>query len=194
MCETHTLIIRDCILFPRLRNAPSRRRDPRRFVYIDNEIRVKKNRRLESLRSREEARRDDSSLRARSSRGQICNAICARVYVNHATPRGVERSECVPGSTKGARQYSFKTESSESASRETGRAGRPEEASKSKSERVTVGDPAAGCRQHSYNTVRPTHRAQYTLLTPTTSTTRAHANAPHVQYRTAWHRRPWEPR
>lgn len=66
--------------------------------------------------------------RARSCRGQICNAICARVYVNHtprhATRSGAERSECVPGSTKGARQYSFKTESSERESRGDAREGR----------------------------------------------------------------------
>lgn len=40
--------------------------------------------------------------------------------------------------------------------------------SKSESRRVTVGDPAAGCRQHSYNNTtrsrEPTHRVQYTPL------------------------------
>lgn len=60
-----------------------------------------------------------------------------------------------------------------SASREgtRGKAGGGEQ--KQVRERVTVGDPAAGCRQHSYNTARParpTHRAQYTVLIPTTPT------------------------
>jgi len=58
-----------------------------------------------------------------------------------------------------------------------GARGKAREASKSKSERVTVGDPAAGCRQHSYNTTRParpTHRAQYTAYIPTRARTHTH--------------------
>lgn len=71
----------------------------------------------------------------------------------------------VTASTKGPGQYSFKTESNERATRAAAREG--QRGSKSESRRVTVGDPAAGCRQHSYNTTRPrepTHRA--TIPTP----------------------------
>lgn len=61
----------------------------------------------------------------------------------------------VVASTKGPRQYSFKMESNERASE---RASQPaqegQRGSKSESRRVTVGDPAAGCRQHSYNTTQ----------------------------------------
>lgn len=61
----------------------------------------------------------------------------------------------VVASTKGLRQYSFKMESNERASE---RASQPaqegQRGSKSESRRVTVGDPAAGCRQHSYNTTQ----------------------------------------
>lgn len=46
---------------------------------------------------------------------------------------------------------------------ESGARGKAREASKSKSERVTVGDPAAGCRQHSYNTTCPTTHTSYTI-------------------------------
>lgn len=59
-------------------------------------------------------------LFARSSSGQICNAICARACI-HAY--AIRNSECVSASTKGARQYSFKTESSERVARRGAREG-----------------------------------------------------------------------
>jgi len=59
-------------------------------------------------------------LFARSSSGQICNAICARACI-HA--HAIRSNECVSASTKGARQYSFKTESSERVARRGAREG-----------------------------------------------------------------------
>lgn len=64
-----------------------------------------------------------------------------------------------------------------------GARGKAREASKSKSKRVTVGDPAAGCRQHSYNTTRParpTHRAQYTAYIPARARKHTHMRTIHT--------------
>lgn len=187
-------IIRDFIQFSRLRNTHSRRRESRRFVYT--KIRVKKNRCLESFESRErrESRRFFIALALPADKYVMRYARVCTWTARHATPRGVGVSVC-PGVQRGHANIVLKRNRA-SASREgtRGKAGGGEQ--KQVRERVTVGDPAAGCRQHSYNTARParpTHRAQYTVLIPTT-TIHTHTNTPHVQYRTARHRRPWEPR
>lgn len=110
-------------------------------------------------------------LFARSSSGQICNAICARARVYRRT-RHSEQRVCMPACVcvcvclrvqRGHANIVLKR--NRASELHGGARGKAREASKSKSERVTVGDPAAGCRQHSYNTTRParpTHRAQYT--------------------------------
>jgi len=120
-------------------------------------------------------------LFARSSSGQICNVICARartrVRVYMYTPSGTV-SVC-PRVQRGHANIVLKR--NRASELHGGARGKAREASKSKSERVTVGDPAAGCRQHSYNTTRParpTHRAQYT----------AQYTYPHARARTHAHR------
>lgn len=66
-------------------------------------------------------------LFARSSSGQICNAICARACTRtrHSEQRVCmcARARVCAASTKGARQYSFKTESSERVARRGAREG-----------------------------------------------------------------------
>lgn len=110
-------------------------------------------------------RRHDDERDLRSSSGQICNTIHVRAHtVLHTfTERHAHNGEGrVAASTKGPRQYSFKTESNERASRP---AQEGQRGSKSESRRVTVGDPAAGCRQHSYNNTTRTHTS-CTIHTP----------------------------
>lgn len=76
-------------------------------------------------------------LFARSSFGQICNAICARACV-HA--HAIRSSECVSASTKRARQYSFKTESSERVARRGAREGQ-----RSKQKQVRASNSGRPC-------------------------------------------------
>lgn len=133
---------------------------------------------------------DDSSSLALPPDKYVMRYARARVYMH--TPSGTV-SVC-PRVQRGHANIVLKR--NRASELHGGARGKAREASKSKSERVTVGDPAAGCRQHSYNTTRParpTHRAQYTVHIPRHA--RAHAysvNELHVQCRIARHRRPWE--
>lgn len=91
--------------------------------------------------------------------------MCARACI-HA--HAIRSSECVFAVQRGHANIVLKR--NRASELHDGARGKAREASKSKSERVTVGDPAAGCRQHSYNTTRParpTHRAQYTAYIST---------------------------
>lgn len=106
--------------------------------------------------------RDDTSTDAREERPPLFlpTNMCACIHAHthggaihvHGEARTRRFQARVAASTKGPWQYSFKTESNERAERDAAQEG--QRGSKSESRRVTVGDPAAGCRQHSYNTTR----------------------------------------
>lgn len=152
----------------RVVSAIARKSARRTLVAVRNHARKLAYRAVRSA-TKARPRRHDDERDLRSSSGQICNTIHVRAHtVPHTfTERHAHSGEGrVAASTKGPQQYSFKTESNERASRP---AQEGQRGSKSESRRVTVGDPAAGCRQHSYNNTtrprEPTHRVQYTRHT-----------------------------
>lgn len=82
----------------------------------------------------------------------------------HVRAHAIRSSECVSASTKGARQYSFKTESSERVARRgarEGQRGKQKQVRASNSGRPCCRLPTAFL-QHNAPRATHTHRAQYT--------------------------------